>query len=163
MAALRRMLATADSPSHEWAARRLAQAKFGHHWMGTDDLCRAIRPMSSYRYKMLCNQGKGSEKHAGSFPGKKNAALSPCPCLPANSTARHHQCHTHGGWCSLTLLAPGLVPRGGVPFVGLRTISPAPGFRLSRAGQTPPPLNGEPVMEAGPADQTDVFSAASHG
>lgn len=67
----------------------------GHHWMGlvaTDDLCRAIRPMYSYRCKMLCNQGKGSEKHAGSFPGKKNAALSPCPCLPANSTARHHQC-----------------------------------------------------------------------
>lgn len=108
--------------------------------------------------------GEGVREARGFFSWEENAALSPCPCLPANSTARHHQCHPHGGWRSLTLLAPGLVPRGGVPFVGPRTISPAPGFRLSRAGLADAATSmASKWMEAGRAEQTDAFSAASHG
>jgi hypothetical protein len=48
--------------------------------------------------------------------------------------------------------------------VGPRTISPAPGFRLSRAGLADAATSMASMwMEAERADQTGIFSAASHG
>jgi hypothetical protein len=99
MALLRRMLATADSPSPlsgSQPTQRLllsdgtlyrmdsAQSKLRHHWMGlaTDDLGPAIRPMYSHRSKCRATRGRGPRSTRVLFLGRKCSlvAVSLPPC-----------------------------------------------------------------------------------
>lgn len=165
MAALRRVSATAGPPSHPTGsqATRPHQIPGIIGWGSLRLTTCAEQSVQCTRTVARCcaTRGRGPRSTRVLFLGRK---MQPCRRVPASLPTPQPVIINAGGWRSLTLLAPGLVPRGGVHFVGPRTISPAPGFRLSRAGVADAATPMASLwMEAERADQTGTFSAASHG
>lgn len=96
MAALRRVSATAGPPSHPTGSQATRPHKIPGiiGWGSLRLTTCAEQSVQCTRTVARCcaTRGRGPRSTRALFLGRKNAALSPCPCLPANSTARHHQC-----------------------------------------------------------------------